>query len=193
MIWFTSDDHFSHTNIITYCKRPFSNIDHMNEILIKRWNERVKNDDTIYVVGDFILSNNRENVLDITHRLHGNIILIPGDHDASSYGVSHINIAKPIMELRFSNVPPITLCHWCMRVFPKSHYNAWHLFGHSHGQLPSEGKTHDVGVDNNNFRPISLDEIVELMKYKPDNFNLVKKEDRKEQTYQQLAMDLTIS
>jgi hypothetical protein len=86
---------------------------------------------------------------------------------------------------------PITLCHWCMRVWPKSHYNSWHLYGHSHGKLPSEGKSHDVGVDNNNFYPLSLIEITKIMKYKPDNFNLVKSEDKDKKWYEQMELELT--
>ena len=69
----------------------------------------------------------------------------------------------------------IVLCHYCMRVWPKSHYGSWQLFGHSHGGLPGVGKQMDVGVDTNSYYPYSLGEIKEIMKDKPDNFNLVKK------------------
>jgi calcineurin-like phosphoesterase family protein len=62
-----------------------------------------------------------------------------------------------------------------MRVWPRSHYNSWQLYGHSHGRLEPVGKQWDVGVDNNNFYPVSFDQLVEIMKNRPDNFNLVKK------------------
>jgi len=57
----------------------------------------------------------------------------------------------------------------------KSHHNSFHLYGHVHGVVDNIGKTWDVGVDNNNFTPISLDEIREIMKNRPDNRNFLKK------------------
>jgi calcineurin-like phosphoesterase family protein len=65
-----------------------------------------------------------------------------------------------------------------MRTWEKSHYNSWHLFGHSHGKLPSFGKSFDIGVDTNDFYPYSFDEVKKIMDKLPDNFNLVRnKED----------------
>lgn len=52
-IWFTSDYHFFHTNIIKYCNRPFKNVAEMNQTIIKKHNERVKPEDTVYFLGDF--------------------------------------------------------------------------------------------------------------------------------------------
>lgn len=49
MIWFTSDTHFGHKNIIDYSNRPFSSVEEMNEVLINNCNERVSNDDEIYL------------------------------------------------------------------------------------------------------------------------------------------------
>ena len=51
--WFTSDTHFGHKNIIEYCKRPFSSVEQMNEMLIKKWNNKVKVDDIVFHLGDF--------------------------------------------------------------------------------------------------------------------------------------------
>ena len=52
-IFFTSDTHFHHDNIIRFCNRPFKDVYHMDEELIKRWNEKVGPDDIIYHLGDF--------------------------------------------------------------------------------------------------------------------------------------------
>jgi len=67
----------------------------------------------------------------------------------------------------------VVVCHYAMRVWPKSHYNSWQLYGHSHGRLGGIGKQYDIGVDNNNFYPVSFNEICEIMQNKPDNSNLV--------------------
>lgn len=69
-----------------------------------------------------------------------------------------------------------------MLVWPRSHYNSWQLFGHSHGGLSHtnsdnliHGKQMDVGVDTNNFYPYSFEQIQKIMEKRPDNFNLVRK------------------
>jgi len=49
------------------------------------------------------------------------------------------------------------------------------LFAHSHGRLEPVGKSWDIGVDNNGYYPVSMDELVEIMEKRPDNPNLVKK------------------
>ena len=61
-----------------------------------------------------------------------------------------------------------------MRVWARSHYNSIHLYGHSHGRLDGIGKSMDIGVDTNNFYPYSLDDILKIMKTKPDNPNIIK-------------------
>ena len=58
-----------------------------------------------------------------------------------------------------------------MRVWPKSQYNSWQLYAHSHGNLDPIGKSWDVGVDVNNYEPLSFDEIESIMKKRPNNFN----------------------
>lgn len=59
--------------------------------------------------------------------------------------------------------PTIVLCHYAMRTWDRSHYNSWHLYGHSHGDLPSIGMSMDVGVDVWGYKPISLPLIAEKM------------------------------
>ena len=60
---------------------------------------------------------------------------------------------------------PIVICHYAMRVWNRSHHGAWHLYGHSHGNLPDTptSLSMDVGVDTHNFRPWHFDEIDLLM------------------------------
>ena len=168
-IFFTADTHFSHKNIIKFCKRPFKDINEMNESLISNWNARVSKTDLVYHLGDFGFGDLSE----ILRRLNGDIILILGSHDKNIYDYKNrFKLITPLLTINLET--PITLCHYAMRVWSHSHYNSWHLYGHSHGGLESFGKSYDVGVDNNNFIPISLQEIIETMKKKKDNFNLIK-------------------
>jgi calcineurin-like phosphoesterase family protein len=69
----------------------------------------------------------------------------------------------------------VVACHYAMRVWPRSHYNSYLCYGHSHGQLAPQGKQWDVGVDNNDFYPVSFQKLKVIMENQPDNFNLVRK------------------
>src|ERR1035437_4215616 len=79
MIYFTSDLHLWHSNIIRFCNRPFSSVEAMNEMLIKNWNDVVKEDDVVYCLGDISLA--VRPVEAMTCRLMGKKYLVPGNHD----------------------------------------------------------------------------------------------------------------
>ena len=166
--WFTADQHYDHENIIKYCDRPFKTIEEMNETLIANHNAVVAKEDVVVHAGDFTWGN-ATRAKELIRRLHGNPIFLRGSHDHWLPGKAH-----EIWEKRLYG-QPIVVCHYAMRVWASSHYNSWQLYGHSHGCLEPQGKQYDVGVDNNNFFPVSFNEICDIMKNRPDNFNLVKK------------------
>jgi len=173
-IFFTSDNHFGHRNIISYCNRPFKTVGEMNKTMVENWNMKVSKSDTIYVLGDLIWDKSYK---DILWELNGEIIYV------ASLDYSHERIAFAnkkrfkkivhILALELKNIS-ITLCHYCLRNWPKSHFNSWHLFGHTHGRLEPIGKSWDVGVDNNSFFPLSLEEIERIMSHRPDNPDLIR-------------------
>ncbi len=79
-IWFTSDSHFGHKNILEYEKeaRPFDSVEEMNEALISNWNDTVRPKDIVYHLGDFAFGKHN---IHIAGRLHGRKRLILGNHD----------------------------------------------------------------------------------------------------------------
>lgn len=79
-VWFTSDTHFSHQNIIRYCDRPFEDTDHMDEEIIRRWNEVVAPIDTVYHLGDIALGTIAKSLPKVA-RLNGHKIAVLGNHD----------------------------------------------------------------------------------------------------------------
>ena len=166
--FFTSDEHYGHTNIIKYCNRPFKNIDDMDTEIIKRHNEVVGDEDIVIHAGDFTMRKNEREAENYIRRLNGKHIFIKGSHDHWINNFSHY-IWKKEIEDNY-----IVVCHFAMRVWPKSHYNSWQLYGHSHGKLEGIGKQMDIGVDTHNYYPYSLEEIKKIMNKKPDNFNLIK-------------------
>lgn len=81
-VWFTSDAHFGHHNIIQHCDRPFGGVHHMNESMVYRWNEVVGDNDLVIVVGDFSLST--KDMQKWMPLLNGKKWLVAGNHDAVS-------------------------------------------------------------------------------------------------------------
>ena len=176
MIWFTADTHFFHEGIRTHCNRPFASVDEMNESIIANWNECVKDGDLVYHLGDVAWwkSAVKNEIPLVIGRLKGQIYLIKGNHD-KQVAKQNKNLFVSIKDMHHisHNGQTIVMNHFAMRVWHKSHHNSWHLYGHSHGELPPQGKSFDVGVDCNYFRPVSIYEVCERMKDQPDNINYI--------------------
>lgn len=174
MIWFTADEHFGHKNIIKYCCRPFGSVEEMNESLIRNWNKRVSEGDSVYVLGDFCFRDPDQYL----RELNGDVILIFGNHDDTKcrHGKTMFKGVFDILKIKPRN-KTILLSHYAMRVWAKSHINSYHLYGHSHGTLPPFGKSMDVGVDCHDYAPISLDEVEDILESTPNNLDLLGKYD----------------
>lgn len=78
--WFTSDHHFSHSKILEYCERPFSNIQGFTKTYIKNHNDIVKEKNIVFFLGDVGFTSSKE-LEDILKQLNGIKILIKGNHD----------------------------------------------------------------------------------------------------------------
>ena len=80
-IFFTSDQHYGHFNIIRYCNRPFSSVEEMDETLIQNHNKKVRQSDIVYMVGDLAFHKDRAQIIALLKRLNGRKILVTGNHD----------------------------------------------------------------------------------------------------------------
>jgi len=185
-LFFTADNHFGHENIIKFCHRPFGSAEEMDNEMVARWNSTVPVDGIVYHLGDFSLSGDFKYVYSMFSRLNGRIkfIAIPWHHDkrwlsgllehdvkirsASSEPVEFL----PPLHVIYINDPdggsrplPITLSHYPMVEWEASHHGSWHLHGHTHGDYEDSygRKLLDVGVDSNNFAPVSFGEVSEYM------------------------------
>lgn len=148
----------------------------MDDALITNWNNKVGQDDIVFHLGDFSLSDADK----YRKRLNGSIRFIRGNHDKPAQHLYKItrNTDKQAF-LSFEDVRMVVidgqmiwLSHYAHRVWPRSHHGAWHLYGHSHGNLSDdpESLSIDCGVDCHNFTPLSVNDIAKIMKtknYKP--------------------------
>ena len=180
MWFFTADEHYYHKNIIEYTGRPFKGIKDMHEVLINNHNDIVGDKDTTVHAGDFAFGSIGK-VRKVIKRLNGKHIFLKGSHDKAIHRLGNqdiIDYRGRRLEFTLNN-KFIVIDHYCLRTWARSHYNTWHLYGHSHGRLDPIGKSWDVGVDNNNFYPVSFDQITEIMKERPDNPNYIPEELRR--------------
>lgn len=183
--WFTSDLHFDHEKVITYANRPFKNAlgepdaNLMNKTLIDNWNALVKPDDHVYVLGDVACASTPERIYNHVSQLQGYKYLVFGNHDKAIRKTPKIldlfKWARDFAEVKLAFDPAvpnrtqhITLCHFAMRVWNKSHHGAWNLYGHSHGNLADDPHALqlDVGVDEWDYRPVSFAQVQERMSKK---------------------------
>ena len=171
-IFFTSDQHFGHHNIIKFCNRPFKDVEEMNQTMIQRWNEKVGPKDEVYHLGDLGLTKDKEAMKAILDQLNGTIHLIVGNHEgAALQHRKRFHWVKDYYELKVKDetckngVQRIILFHYAMRVWRGSYRGNWHLYGHSHGNLPdaADQLAFDVGVDCHDYYPLSYEEVRNIM------------------------------
>ncbi len=183
-LFFTSDLHFNHFNIISFAKRPFNTENEMNEEIIKRFNNKVPEDGVTYFLGDlYVSTKNPELLSSWIRRLNGKKHLILGNHDyfERDFYLDYCGFESVSQYLEIvveKNI--IVMSHYPMMSWNYIHRGAWMLYGHVHGTFnrvedlirkkiypinPWVGsKTVDVGIDNNvNLEPFSYKEIKIIM------------------------------
>ena len=157
MIWFTSDEHYDHSNIIKYCNRPFKTAEEMNEHLILMHNLAVKPGDLTIHLGDFTFHSNK----DLVHkkfisRLNGSYIFIRGNHDYWLKSQSAPYMYLKALPLSTGKKQMVHASHYPMRAW---FHGAWNLHGHTHNTLEPLPFQLDVGVDAQGYGPISFDAL----------------------------------
>lgn len=170
-VWFTSDLHFWHKNICKYCNRPFETMEEMNQALINNWNSVVKEDDTVFVLGDMGFCG-YDKLEPLMSQLNGKKYLIQGNHDSDKivFRLYEANIIEGYYKLHEVTIiddeecpdQQLTLCHFPMIDWPNKERGAWMVHGHQHQlpETPSCSVMHwDVGVDKNNLKPVSFEQL----------------------------------
>ena len=79
--YFTSDWHLNHKRLLEFGHRPFKTNKENEETLINNWNKKVKDNDTVFILGDFIFSGGVAKKHKIYKQLKGNKVYIAGNHD----------------------------------------------------------------------------------------------------------------
>jgi calcineurin-like phosphoesterase family protein len=183
MDFFVSDVHFNHAAIMEFDHRPFATVEEMNAALIKNWNERVSEKDTVYILGDLMWTIDREESLRILRSINGHLILIRGNHDGRwlhgddvrarferiEYGLD-IRVRDRKDERRF-----LSLSHYPMHFYNHAHRDGLMFYGHVHAspeydevrriaiELNGRGvpcKLYNVFIGLYNWAPATFDEVI---------------------------------
>lgn len=168
MIYFTSDQHFGHFNIIRLSRRPFATVEEMDATMLERWNSKVKDDDTVYVLGDLFFR--AATVEPILKELKGRKHLILGNHDGSwTKRVDLAQYFESVQTLKEVNADGrlLTLCHYPMLSYPEAR-RGFMIYGHVHNNVGDDywpliqrrPRMLNAGVDVNGFAPVTFDELV---------------------------------
>lgn len=163
--FFTSDTHYFHLNVITFCKRPFATVEEMNQVMLDNWNRVVQPEDVVWFLGDFSFGKD-DVTANVLRQLSGTKHLIVGNHDRKGraeklfnrrwqefFASRHDYLRVAVGEHKF------VLCHFPFASWERGYIN---LHGHVHSPKGYSNKyqQYDVGVDANDFTPVTAETVV---------------------------------
>lgn len=170
MIYYTADQHFGHSNIIRFCDRPFTTVEEMDEVLINNWNETVSDNDIVYILGDLVFRSDKHATYYID-RLKGMKHLVLGNHDHK--WIKNCNLGKYFESVSYyleikDGEKRLALCHYPMLSWGGAARGALHVYAHIHNKkdglafetLKQMDNALNAGVEINNYRPVTLDELI---------------------------------
>ena len=181
-VFFTSDMHLYHKNVLYFDHRNFDSVEEMNKELIERWNRKVSPEDVVYVLGDMFWKTGNDQSPEILKNLNGQIVLIKGNHDTFIKNEKAKALLKEVKDyddicvtLEDGTQRRCILSHFFIPFYNAHHYGAIHLHGHSHvsdealEELRFAEKMNEKGIKNEiynvgcmywNYEPVTLDEIL---------------------------------
>ena len=187
-IYFSSDQHFGHRNVLRFCQRPYETTKEMGKALIDNWNSKVTNNDIVFVLGDFFWFHSRHEIKKVIDKLNGKTIyIVPGNHcKRVAYELcdERVQLLDDISALyiRETGTPQVKyevyVSHMPLMSWPHRERGSYNFFGHIHSgprslsqvdqDLPfHKGLQYDIGVDNNEYTPIELEEVINILKKEP--------------------------
>lgn len=166
--WITSDLHFGHKNIMKFCPesraRFKDDVDYMNEMMIKEWNELIGESDTVYILGDIAFCNAKA-ATEIMRRLRGIKILIEGNHDKKlltdhMFRGQFVELHK-YLDINYDGTK-VVMFHYPIAEWDQMHRGSVHFHGHLHGGVSGMGKyrCRDMGMDATGRIAISMEEAI---------------------------------
>lgn len=189
--WFVSDTHFTHARINELAERPFATVDEMNAAIVENWNRVVKPSDQVWHLGDVGMGQ-LARFRPLLQRLNGRKHLIAGNHDEVWPGHREAHQHQRTWLQVFDSIQPFARKKICGQRVMLSHFpywgggdhteverypdyrlpdtGAWLLHGHTHSTVRVHRRMINVGVEANNYTPVSINEIVRLIEAAPEGY-----------------------
>lgn len=176
-IFLTSDLHFCHDRPFIWGCRGFESITQMNEQIIERYNSIVSNEDTVYILGDLVLSD-IEAGIKYVQRLNGQIHLILGNHDGTKKQKYYKEFCPNIISMSYAEMIKYKKYHFYLSHYPTfvGNYDdktpkqmILNLYGHTHQEtnfFENNFQMYHVGVDSHSCYPIEIESIIDEIKTK---------------------------
>jgi calcineurin-like phosphoesterase family protein len=171
MNYYISDMHWGQSDVLATDPRPFATADDCYYYMLQQWNQVVKPEDHVYIIGD-CLSDQVDNIGDYLSPLNGHLHLVIGNHDHNL--INHPDAAQyfedmgQIVEIMDGD-HIVVMCHFPMLCWShKNHPECVHVFGHVHRNIPEQiryinrdGTAYNAGCMINNYRPVTIRELAE--------------------------------
>lgn len=175
MLWFTSDLHLHHENILGYTERHkfFADTDEMGRCLIENINSCVSPDDTLWILGDVCMGRGKDEscrkLLDML--VCKDVHLVLGNHDMKDKDLLLAAGFVEVCDYRKiglgSKHAQACLMHYPMLTWDRRNSGSYMLHGHIHatpsyneGNRENGLRRYDVGVDANGYMPVSAEQIM---------------------------------
>lgn len=189
-VFFTSDTHFGHQNIIRFCNRPCATIAEHDQALIDNWNDTVPEDAVVFHLGDFCYkAGGFPTIQHLNGLLHGQIVLIRGNHDPDTRKPQNLRKLQHLFAGVYDQLEievdgqRIIMNHYPLLTWPHAYgqHPTWQLFGHVHLRKGITGSDafiveqccrptqYEVGVDLNGYRPVSFHQLQERIDFQIKN------------------------
>lgn len=166
MKYYISDLHLFHKNVTgegnNFDNRPFDTLEEMHKYIKEKWNRKITNGDTVYILGDVALRGINTKLIVLVAQLKGNKILIKGNHD-DVRDLRYSNLFDEIVEYKEvtdtlnKQTVKLVLSHYPILMWKGQHRGTIHLYGHVHNTFENE------------FYQECLKSLYELNKLKSDN------------------------
>ncbi len=168
MNFYIGDLHFGHQSVIEFDKRPFQDVEEMDQRLIQLWNEKVSKDDQVYVLGDFAFRNKKPAEWYLS-QLKGSKHLIIGNHDRkllkNETAMGYFQSVDKMMHVKDMG-RQICLCHYPVIDWFGMYYGSWHIYGHIHNggnesaqYMKKLERALNASACINHYAPVSFEEL----------------------------------
>lgn len=126
-----------------YDGRPFENIEEMHKVMVEKWNARVTEDDTVYILGDVGMKLRKHSLYDVISLMNGHKILIQGNHDDLTDAgylelFDEIHDYLEIQDVANDRKYALILCHYPILMWNNQHKGSILIYGHTHNTIENE-------------------------------------------------------